>query len=271
LKRIGFIGGGAMGEAFIRGLLAQGADSQTIAVSEKNLERLGFLEKEYGIVSFRENGELARFADIVILAVKPQNLLEAIESFSSLITGDKILVSILAGVTRAKLKSLLPQGSKVIRAMPNTPVLVGAGVTVLAADEDITPAELQSVCEVFEAVGSVAVLPEDLLNAVTGLSGSGPAFVYLFIEALADGGVMAGLPREVACKLAAMTVKGAAMMVLESKLHPAQLKDMVASPGGTTICGLLEMEKAGVRGAVMQTVMSAAKRAEELMRPPAKH
>jgi pyrroline-5-carboxylate reductase len=264
LKRIGFIGGGAMGEAFIRGLLTRGRDPNTIAVSEKNLERLDLLKKNYGIVSFRENRELVRFGEIIILAVKPQNLLEAVESFSSLITSDKLLVSILAGVTRAKIESLLPQGSKVIRAMPNTPALIGAGATVLAAGPGVAPGELQSVCEVFEAVGSVTVLPEDMLNAVTGLSGSGPAFAYLFIEALADGGVMAGLPRDTAYKLAAMTVKGAAMMVLDSKLHPAQLKDMVTSPGGTTIYGLLEMEKAGVRGAVMKTVVTAAKRAEEL-------
>lgn len=253
-----------MGEAIIKGLLAKGIKPQNIAVYEKDSERLAWLVKEYGITAAKDSETLVKSSEVAILAVKPQNLTATVNGFSSKITMDKILVSILAGVPIAKIEALLPSGSKVVRVMPNTPALIGQGTSVLTGGTNVSEDELQSVVNIFEAVGNVSILPEGLFNAVTGLSGSGPAFVYLMIEALADGGVMAGLPRDVAYKLAADTVKGSAMMVTETKKHPGQLKDMVTSPAGTTIYGILQMEKAGVRGALMETVMAAAKRAEQL-------
>lgn len=262
--KIGFIGGGAMGEAIIKGLLHKGFQADNIIVSEKSEERLNLLVKEYGIVPAQDSETVIAQADIAVLAVKPQNLTAAVAGFSGKFTNDKILVSILAGVPIAKIEALLPAGSKVVRVMPNTPALIGQGTSVLAGGTNVSDEELQAVVRIFEAVGNASVLPEGLFNAVTGLSGSGPAFVYLMIEALADGGVLAGLPRDTAYKLAADTVKGSAMMVSETKKHPGQLKDMVTSPAGTTIYGILQMEKAGVRGTLMETVLAAAKRAEQL-------
>lgn len=253
-----------MGEAIIKGLLYKGFQADNIIVSEKITERLNLLVKEYGINPVNKSEDLIAQADIAILAVKPQTLTAAVAEFAGKFTNDKILVSILAGVPIAKIEALLPTGSKVVRVMPNTPALIGQGTSVLAGGTNVTEEELQSIVRIFEAVGNACILPEGLFNAVTGLSGSGPAFVYLMIEALADGGVMAGLPRDIAYKLAADTVKGSAMMVSETKKHPGQLKDMVTSPAGTTIYGILQMEKAGVRGALMETVLAAAKRAEQL-------
>lgn len=263
MNGIGFIGGGAMGEALIKGLLVKGIKAHTIMVSDKNNERLAYLKEKHGVVTVENNQELLGNCHIIVLAVKPQNLFESLQDLQGL-TGDKILISILAGVKIAQIEGALPADSKVIRVVPNTPALIGQGTSALTGGTNVTTEDMQKATEIFSAVGSVSILPEGLLNAVTGLSGSGPAFVYLIIEALADGGVLAGLPRDLAYKLAAETVKGAAMMVTETKLHPGQLKDMVTSPAGTTIQGLLHMEKAGVRGALMETVVAAAKRAEQL-------
>jgi len=264
LSVIGFIGGGAMAEAIIKGLLARGDESTNLVVSDKSQERLAYLKNNLGINIAQDNIETVIGSDVVILAVKPQNMTEAMASIASHITTKKTLISILAGVTIDTLENLLPAGSKVVRVMPNTPALVGAGSTVLAAGSEVTGLELKQASDIFQSVGSVTILPEKMLNAVTGLSGSGPAYIYLIIEALSDAGVLAGLPRDVSLKLASETVQGAAQMVSETKLHPGQLKDMVTSPGGTTIHGLLQMEKSGIRGTIMETVIAAVKRAEEL-------
>ncbi len=264
METIGFIGGGAMAEAIIKGMIGAGRPAETIMVSDPATSRLDYLKNTYGVIPISSNGETAVKSDCVILAVKPQNMMEAIAAFANTIRGEKLLVSILAGVNIARLETLLPRNTKVVRVVPNTPALIGMGTTVLAGSLSVEDEDMALVQEIFKSVGDVIVLPEPLLNAVTGLSGSGPAFVYLMIEALADGGVMAGLPRDVAYKLAADTVKGAASMVTQTGMHPGELKDKVTSPGGTTIYGLLEMEKAGVRGTLMETVLAAARRAEKL-------
>ncbi len=264
MEIIGFIGGGAMAEAIIKGMIGAGRPAETIMVSDKATSRLDYLQNTYGVIPGASNGETAVKSDCVILAVKPQNMMEAIAAFANTIRGEKLLVSIMAGVNIARLETLLPRNTKVVRVVPNTPALIGMGTTVLAGSLSVEDEDMALVQEIFKSVGDVIVLPEPLLNAVTGLSGSGPAFVYLMIEALADGGVMAGLPRDVAYKLATDTVKGAASMVAQTGMHPGELKDKVTSPGGTTIYGLLEMEKAGVRGTLMETVLAAARRAEKL-------
>lgn len=264
MKHIGLIGGGAMGEAILKGILTGGGDKNALLVSDFHRERLEVLNNNYGIAVTTDNQEVVEKSDVIILAVKPQNLKEAMESFAPLFNDRKLLISILAGVTTVRLEELLPKNSKVIRVMPNTPALVGAGTSVLALGTCAGEEDLHTALGIFGGLGTVSVLPEKLLNAVTGLSGSGPAFVALIIEALADGGVMAGLPRDVALNLAMDTVAGTAKLIKESKLHPAQLKDKVTSPAGTTIYGMLQMEKAGVRGTIMETVLAAAKRAEEM-------
>ena len=264
MERIGFIGGGAMAEAIIKGLLRSGKRASDIVVSDKVSERLDYLSKTYGISIFCDNIELAQCCSVIILAVKPQNLQDALAEFSTFAASDRLYISILAGVATANIEALLTAKSKVVRAMPNTPALIGAGTTVITGGLNATQDDIMKAADIFASVGSVTELPEKLLNAVTGLSGSGPAYIYVIIEALSDGGVLAGLPRDVAYKLACETVKGAAMMVTETKLHPGFLKDMVTSPAGTTISGLLQMEKAGIRGSIMEAVMASCQRAEQL-------
>jgi len=261
---IGFIGGGAMGEAILKGLLAGGYATEKILLSDFQKERREFLAENYQVKTTEENNNVVKNSDVIILAIKPQNLKEVIDSCVEAVDTHKLIISIIAGVTTEKLEGLLPEGSKVIRVMPNTPALVGAGTSVLTRGKFATEEDLRLALDIFSCLGSVNVLPEKSLNAVTGLSGSGPAFVALVIEALADGGVMAGLPRKEALKLAIDTVAGTAILLAKTGMHPAQLKDKVTSPAGTTIYGLLQLEKNGVRGTIMETVLAATKRAGEL-------
>jgi pyrroline-5-carboxylate reductase len=263
-QRIGFIGGGAMGEAILKGLLAGGREVKTLLVSDFQKERREFLERNYQVATTAVNQDVVENSDVIIFAVKPQNLKEVIDSCASKINNGKLLISILAGITTVKLEEFFPEGSRIVRAMPNTPALVGAGTTVLTGGKFASEEDLQIALEIFRGLGSVSILPENMLNAVTGLSGSGPAFVALFVEALADGGVMAGLPRKIAMKLALDTVAGTAKLLAETGMHPAQLKDKVTSPAGTTIYGMLPLEMNGVRGTIMETVLAATKRAEEM-------
>ena len=203
-------------------------------------------------------------ADIVFLAVKPQVMKSALAALDPLTSSSSLIVSIAAGVTISTLESELPPGTRLIRVMPNTPCLIGRGACGLSRGACATADDEKVVTELLETVGLVENVPEKLLDAVTGLSGSGPAYVFQIIEALSDGGVKAGLPRDVATRLAAQTVAGAAGMVLQTGEHPAALKDAVTSPGGTTIAGVHEMEKAGVRAALMNAVAAATRRSQEL-------
>lgn len=263
-QRIGFIGGGAMGEAILKGLLAQGRQPGSFLISDLQKERRHFLEEKYKVRTTAENKDVVALSDIVLLAIKPQNLQEVAADCVSVWQKEKVLISILAGASIEKLAQLFPAESKIIRVMPNTPALVGAGTTVLAGGPFVPDLDLQIAVEIFSALGRVTILPEEMLNAVTGLSGSGPAFVALFIEALADGGVLAGLPRQVAQELALDTVKGTVKLLTETGMHPAELKDKVTSPAGTTIYGLSVWEKSGIRGTIMETIWTAAQRAGEM-------
>lgn len=262
---LGLIGGGLMGTALIKGLLKQGYPATVIYVADPEPSRRQLLA-ELGVETFAETKKMLvalsqREADGVILAVKPQMVPEAL---SGLNLAGLPLLSIVAGYKVAALEALLPAGTKVLRAMPNTPALIGAGVTALALGTQSGTAEQAWAEKVLRSLGQVVLVPENLMDAVTGLSGSGPGYVYLFIEALIDGGVLAGLPRALARELAVATVLGSARMVAETKEHPAVLRDMVTSPGGTTIAGLYALEEEGFSGQVMKAVLAATDRSRAL-------
>ena len=262
---IGFLGAGKMATALAKGLVqAKLVNAGRIIASDPIDAARAAFAKEAGVKATGSNLEAARFAQVLVLAVKPDQVAGVLKEIHGRVTGKHLLCSIAAGVTLAKLESGLNNGARVIRVMPNTPALVGAAATAYALGKNATVEDGLLAQKMFSAVGVAFQLKESLLDAVTGLSGSGPAYVYLIIEALSDGGVAAGLPRDVATKLAAQTVFGSAKMALETGQHPGALKDMVTSPGGTTIEGLHELEKAGVRGALMNAVRAAAEKSKKL-------
>jgi pyrroline-5-carboxylate reductase len=262
---IGFLGAGKMATALAKGLVQAKLvnPDQIIASDPFEAARSGFA-KEVGVKATASNLETTKSAQVLVLAVKPDQVAGVLKDIRGLVTEKHLLCSIAAGVTLAKLESGLGNGARVIRVMPNTPALVGASATAYALGKNATVEDGRLAQKMFSAVGVAFQLKESLLDAVTGLSGSGPAYVYLIIEALSDGGLAAGLPRDVATKLAAQTVFGSAKMALETGQHPGVLKDMVTSPGGTTIEGLHELEKAGVRGALMNAVRAAAEKSKKL-------
>lgn len=264
IDEIGFIGGGNMAEALIRGLVASGVSPDQITVAELMPQRRIFLEHTYGVATTEHSADVVAAHSSVILAVKPQVLEAALQPIATLFGNTTCLISILAGVSTTRIESILSPGARVIRVMPNTPALIGAGAAGLCAGVNATADDLAAACALFECVGVAQVVKESLLDAVTGLSGSGPAYVYLIIEALADGGVLEGLPRETALMLAAQTVAGAAQMVLDGEDHPAVLRDRVCSPAGTTIAAVRALEQGGVRAALIEAVHCAAQRSREL-------
>ena len=264
-RKVGFLGAGNMGEAIIKGLLAAGlVPAGSIAATDARPERLAQVAEEYGIRAAADNRALVAESDVVILAVKPQVMAPVLREVAPAVNADKLLISIAAGVATATLREFLGKPARLIRVMPNTPALVLEGATAIARGEGLAPGDLDVARELFEAVGRVVVLDEDHLDAVTGLSGSGPAYVAIVIEALADGGVKMGLDRATAMTLAAQTVLGSARLILDTGVHPGQLKDMVSSPGGTTIAGIAALEDGGLRRALIQAVERATLRSREL-------
>lgn len=262
---IGFIGAGVMAEAFMQGLLnTKSTLPEKILAYDIKKERLDYLTGEYGIQALDDCRELIRESQVILLAVKPQNVAEALAPFKEVFTEDKLVISIAAGVSINKLYKYISEMVSLARVMPNTPCLIGKGASAVSFSKNIKNEQKETACKILEAVGTVHVLPEKLMNAVTGLSGSGPAYIYLVIEALSDAGVYAGLPRDISLNLAVQTVIGAASMVEVTKTNPALLKEKVTSPAGTTISGLHILERAGVRAAFMDAVIAAAKRSEEL-------
>lgn len=267
-KRIAILGCGAMGSALGKGLvLASAALPSEIVFSDPHSSHLETLKTQLGVQSAGDNRAAVEGADIVILAVKPFNVSPVLEEIGTQISAKQLIVSIAAGITIKEIERYLPSGVPVVRAMPNSPAQVNAGASALAAGTYADSVHLAIATQIFDAVGLAVVVPESLLDAVTALSGSGPAYVYLVIEALVDGGVKAGIPREIAHSLAVQTVLGSARMVLETGKHPAQLKDMVATPGGTTISALAHLEHAGMRSAFIEAVEKACIRSRELGRP----
>jgi pyrroline-5-carboxylate reductase len=266
--QLGMIGGGVMGEALISRLLSLGIYAAAdVLVSEPQPERCDYLLNRYGVQITHHNVETLT-AETLFLAVKPQVLPAVAQELAPHLAIappaiPKLLLSILAGTPIATLESAFPNWA-VVRAMPNTPATIGAGMTAIALGTHAQPDQVDRAKQIFAAVGEVVQVPESMLDAVTGLSGSGPGYVALVVEALTDGGVAVGLPRAIATKLALQTVKGTAQLLQETGLHPAQLKDQVTSPGGTTIAGIAQLEQAGLRSALIAAVTAAYQRSQEL-------
>ena len=266
-KKVGFLGAGNMGEAMIKGLLQAGlVDAKAVCATDVRADRLGQLAREYGIRTEASNTALVAGSDVVILAVKPQIMGAVLKEIGGTVDAGKLLISVAAGVHTRTLRGHLGKPARLIRVMPNTPALVLEGVTAIARADGLDPGDLETAQQLFGAVGRTVVLDEDALDAVTGLSGSGPAYVAIVIESLADGGVKMGLDRATAMTLAVQTVLGSAKLIRETGLHPGQLKDMVASPGGTTIAGVAALEEGGARRTFISAVEKATERSRELGR-----
>ena len=265
--KIGFLGAGKMATALAKGFLnARLVKANQLCAADPQAAAREHFVAETGAQVFTANLPAAQTANVLILATKPDQVAAVLAEIADVFGQDHnlLLISIAAGVTLARLEGALPMGTRVIRVMPNTPALVGAGASAYALGTHATAADGDLAQQLLSAVGVALPLKESLLDAVTGLSGSGPAYVYQFIEALSDGGVAAGLPREVATRLAAQAVLGGAKMVLETGQHPGALKDQVTSPGGTTIEGLHELEKGRLRATVMNAVRAATEKSKKL-------
>ncbi|MFH1137733.1 MAG: pyrroline-5-carboxylate reductase [Pseudomonadota bacterium] len=263
--KYGFVGGGNMGEALLKGVLASGlagpAETSVFDPDAKLLERLG---RAHGVVAVGDNAALARSSAVIVLAVKPQHVNGVLAEIRDQVGPDQLVISIAAGVSLAEIQAGLNGPVPVIRTMPNTPALVMAGAAALSGGANASRKHLDAALALFAGVGTAVEVEEKYLDIVTGLGGSGPAYVFTMIEALADGAVRLGLPRRQAYSLAGQTVLGAAKLFLESGKHPGELKDMVVSPGGTTAAGLFALEKGAFRALLMEAVAAAAKRAGEL-------
>lgn len=263
-QRIGFIGAGQMAEALARGFVAQGVTTPgKLRCTDPSEGRRGVFE-EFGATAYTSALEVVKESDIVFIAVKPQYVSVVLKEAADVLTDKHVIVSIAAGVTVASMEAAAGSAAKIIRVMPNTPCLVSATAAAMCRGSRATADDASAVMELMSAVGTCVECDEKLFNAVTALSGSGPAYVFLTVEAMADGGVAAGLPRDVAMQLAAQTVMGSAKMVVETGKHPGQLKDAVCSPAGTTIAGVHALEVAGIRAAFINAVKAAAARADEL-------
>ncbi len=265
MPRWGFIGSGKMATALVKGMLRAGiATAESICASDPLPAARTGLQSDTSIAVFDSNLAVAERSDVLVLAVKPQSMRQVLDHLRPAMTPAHLIVSVAAGITIGSIDEGLGQSGRIVRVMPNTPALVGEGASAYAMGPRTVPEDEAIVKRCLESVGRAVRVPESLLDAVTGLSGSGPAFVYLMIEALSDGGVRVGLPRDVATLLAAQTVLGAAMMVRDTGEHPGVLKDQVASPGGTTIAGLHALERGGLRAALMDAVEAATHRSAEL-------
>jgi pyrroline-5-carboxylate reductase len=262
---VGFLGAGKMATALAKGFVrAEIVFPKEIIASARSAATRNSFARETGAKTSASNSDVLKFANVIILGVKPIQAAEVLAEQRDNFTKQHLLISIAAGVTISKLENLLAAGARVIRVMPNTPALVGEAASAFALGKNATAADGELAKKLLSAVGVALQVKESLLDAVTGLSGSGPAYVYQFIEALSDGGVAAGLPRDIATKLAAQTVLGGAKMVLETGQHPGALKDQVTSPGGTTIEGLHALEKGKLRATVMSAVRAATEKSKKL-------
>ena len=265
LKKLAFIGGGAMGEAIIKGITRAGLmDPTAIFVGAHRQERADYLHDTYGVTALTDNAEAVKDAEMVVLAIKPQMVDSALDkTLAAAVDRNAVILSIMGSVTIEKIANIF-KGHAVIRTMPNTPLAVGAGMTAIAPGDNVPDAAVQTALKIFGCCGETLLIQEKDIEAVTAVSGCGPGYVYVLIDALADAGVMAGLPRAAAIKLAAQTFAGSGKMVLETGQHPAVLRDMVTSPGGTTIAGIKALENGAVRGAMYNAVQAVLDRSEAL-------
>ncbi len=266
-KKIAFIGAGNMAEAMVKGLVSSGAVKPgDVTVSDASNHRLLHMKKTYDVHALVENGKAARGADVVVLSVKPQVMEAALKDIAPVVTAKQLIVSIAAGVPVARIESGIGKKVRVARVMPNTPALIGQGAAAVFMGKVCKPGDAELAGKLLSAMCPVVleVADEKLMDAVTGLSGSGPAYAFIIMEALADAGVRVGLPRDTAFRLAAQTLMGSAKMALDTGEPLCRLKDMVTSPGGTTIAGLEKLEEGGLRAALYAAVEAATKRSEEL-------
>ncbi|MGF7185040.1 pyrroline-5-carboxylate reductase [Desulfitispora alkaliphila] len=264
MLKVGFIGGGAMAEAIIAGMVRGNSSySEWFFVSDLNKERTSYLKDNYGINIANSNSQLINEVDVVFLAVKPATAGEVIKPLAQ-IWDKQVLVSILAGTKIDKITSLFGFEVPIIRVMPNTPSLVGSGMSALCKNNLVLDEQFEYVKNIFETVGEICLVDEGEINAITGISGSGPAYIFMVIEALIDAGVKMGLKRDLARQVAVQTVIGSANMVHSTDKHPAQLKDQVTSPGGTTIAAVSVLEEKGLRSALIKAVETASLKAEEI-------
>jgi pyrroline-5-carboxylate reductase len=265
-KRLAVLGAGKLGETLIKGLIEASVISPgNLIVTAGHQHRLDQVRERFGVAGTLSNREAAASADIIIVSVKPQTVAKVLEDAGEALRTDQLLISVAASVSTAYIEKHLSSAIPVIRAMPNTPSLVNKGMTGIAAGSNAGRQHLELASFIFDAVGRTVVVDEKHMDAITGLSASGPAFIYIVIESLAEAGVKVGLPRDIATELAAQTVVGAGSMVLETAEHPAKLKDMVTTPAGCTIDGILELEEGGLRVTLIKAVVKATQRAKELL------
>lgn len=263
--QIGFAGGGNMGEALIKGLLSASlVKPESVYVYDVSEARMDHLQQHFKVTPCSGLAELGKTCQVILLAVKPQNITEVLDELRPQVAHLPLVISIVAGVPISTLSNGLSENIPVVRVMPNTPALVLEGASALARGEHVSNSQMQLALTLFQSVGTAIEVDEKLMDTVTGLSGSGPAYVLLLLEALIDGGVLMGLPRPIARELVVQTCLGTAKMVQQTGKHPADLKDLITSPGGTTISGLQVLESNCVRGALMDAVKAAAERSKEL-------
>jgi pyrroline-5-carboxylate reductase len=263
-KKIGFIGFGKMAQAMAGGMVNSGLEPRQIMASMRTEKTRQYAKDQYGITTSSSNREVAEFADVLFLAVAPYTYFEVINEVKETIKSDTIIITIAAGITTSDVEHAFGKKIKVVRTMPNTPSLVGAGMTAVSVNSEVTEDELNSIEALLSSFGKVEIIAESQMDAIPAISGSSPAYVYMMIEAMADGGVRQGLSRDQSYRLAAQAVLGAAQMVLETGKHPGELKDQVTSPGGATIAAVSTLEQERFRGAVLAAMDSCTAKVKEL-------
>ncbi len=264
-KRIGIIGTGVMGTAILKGITESNLMStDKLYCFDQSAQKLETVKNRYNINTTGSSRELAECSDIIIIAVKPNLVKYVLESFADRMTGEKVVVSIAAGVTLKFLEDVIGKEKKVVRVMPNTPLQVGEGMTLISCNSNVTDCEKLEVSALFKCAGRVEELPENLMNEVVALTSSSPAYVFMFIEAMSDAAVQSGIPRELSYKLAAQAVLGSAKMVLETGKHPGELKDQVCTPAGTTIEAVAVLEKCSFRNAVIEAMNACTRKTREM-------
>jgi pyrroline-5-carboxylate reductase len=266
VRKLALIGCGKMGEALLSGILgSQLIPVENVEVTVAEPPRVDFLAGKYGVRAHGNNIQAVKGADLVLIVLKPQQVKGVLHEIKHALRKDAVIISVAASVTTALIERELGRAARVVRAMPNTPCLIRQGMTAIAAGTHATPADVELAREIFTAMGRTVVVEEKHMDAITGLSASGPAYVYLIIESLAEAGVKLGLPRDLSTELSAQTLLGASAMVLHTGEHPAKLKDVVTTPAGCTIDGLLELEEGGLRVTLIKAVVRAAQRAKQLV------